>query len=190
MKLKTQALHMSGFGRCAAVLSVVALSTASTQPVIAADQSHVAIAPTETQAVGNGENLRNIALIKNFYSAASAGDFKALAALMSADVQETFGTQTTRGPQGVINNITGITSAFPDMQLRVDSLIAQGDQIVARWSANGTHKGAFVGIPATQKRVNTTGVDMFRIKDGKVVEHQSYIDLLRLLEEMEIIKRR
>lgn len=175
------------------LLGLLLASTAapvSAQPNLTQPVPDVLIAPVEPGPQGNAETLRNSAWVKEFYGAAMQGNFSAVTELLAPNVKETFGSQTTHGPQGVIDNLKAVASAFPNLQMRVTSLIAQDDQIVARWTASGTHRGKFIGIPATNKSATTTGVDIFRLKDGKVVEHQTYIDLVRLFEELQIIKRR
>src|SRR5215510_6880076 len=62
-------------------------------------------------------------------------------------------------------------SGFPDYQTRIDELIAEGDKVVARITMSGTHTGSFMGIPATEKKVEFTGIYIARIANGKVVEH-------------------
>ena len=49
-------------------------------------------------------------------------------------------------------------AAFPDMQVTVDDLLAEGDRVVTRWTARGTQQGELMGIPATGKAVTLTGI--------------------------------
>ena len=67
-------------------------------------------------------------------------------------------------------------AAFPDMQITVEDMITEGDRVAARVSMRGTHQGEFQGIAATGKRVQVRAMDMFRIADGKVVEHWGHGD--------------
>ena len=61
--------------------------------------------------------------------------------------------------------------AFPDMRVTVEDMIAEGDRVAARVSMRGTHLGEFMGVAPTSKRVEVRAIDMFRISDGKIVEH-------------------
>lgn len=60
--------------------------------------------------------------------------------------------------------------AFPDWKITVESLIADGDIVVAFLSAGGTHKGEFMGIAPTGRQVTVTAIEKFRIANGQVVE--------------------
>jgi steroid delta-isomerase-like uncharacterized protein len=66
--------------------------------------------------------------------------------------------------------------AFPDMRVTVEDLIAEGDKVTARVTMRGTHQGEFQGIAPTGKRVEVEAIDMFRINDGKIVEHWGHAD--------------
>jgi steroid delta-isomerase-like uncharacterized protein len=67
-------------------------------------------------------------------------------------------------------------AAFPDMQITVEDMITEGDRVAARVSMRGTHQGEFQGIAATGGRVQVRAMDMFRIADGKIVEHWGHAD--------------
>ena len=56
---------------------------------------------------------------------------------------------------------------FPDIHFTIDTMIAEGDKVVTQWTARGTHKGIFKGIPATGKKVTITAIDIDRIVNGK-----------------------
>jgi steroid delta-isomerase-like uncharacterized protein len=74
--------------------------------------------------------------------------------------------------------------AFPDLNRPVDELVAEGDLVVARWRAEGTHTGLFQGIPPTGKRASITGITIFRLKEGKIVEEWGQSDMLGLLQQL------
>ena len=74
--------------------------------------------------------------------------------------------------------------AFPDLHLAIDDLIAEGDWVVARLTATGTHRGVFRGVAPTGKRVTITSFDAWRVQDGKCAEHWSQVDLLGILQQL------
>jgi steroid delta-isomerase-like uncharacterized protein len=78
----------------------------------------------------------------------------------------------------------GTFDAFPDLKRPVDDLVAEGDRVVARWRSVGTHEGEFQGIPPTGKRVETSGITIFRIDAGKIVEEWSESDMLGMLQQL------
>lgn len=75
-------------------------------------------------------------------------------------------------------------AAFPDLEGTSDEEIAEGDRVVLRWSARGTHRGDFFGIPATGKGVTFTGTSTYRIAGGKIAEEWTHADLLGLMTQI------
>ena len=75
-------------------------------------------------------------------------------------------------------------SAFPDAVLEHDDLIAEGDRVVERWTIRGTHRGEFMGLPATNKQVAIRGVDIYRYANGRRVETWSFFDRLDLMRQL------
>ncbi len=66
-------------------------------------------------------------------------------------------------------------------------MVAEGDNVVARFTARGIHKGNFMGLPATGKPIIMTGIEIFRIKDGKITELWAEANLLGLMQQLGII---
>jgi steroid delta-isomerase-like uncharacterized protein len=80
-----------------------------------------------------------------------------------------------------------VRNAFPDLNVNVDDLIAEGDKVALRWTFRGTHKGEFGKISATGKQVTITGITISRIADGKTVESWWSDDDLGLLQQLGVI---
>src|SRR6266851_240891 len=68
-----------------------------------------------------------------------------------------------RGPEGVKQFARQLRTALPDLHLTIEDSIAEGDKVVNRWTARGTQKGEFQGLPPTGKQVVLTGIDIWRI---------------------------
>lgn len=77
-----------------------------------------------------------------------------------------------------------VRAAFPDVHLTIDQLVARGDRVGVRFTAEGTHLGAFAGIPATGKQVQWTANVIYRIADGRIVEAWTVWDAAGLLQQM------
>jgi steroid delta-isomerase-like uncharacterized protein len=75
-------------------------------------------------------------------------------------------------------------TVFPDLEWRIDDLIAEDDKVVARTTMTGTQEGEFFGLPPSGKRVSMVGVHVMRIKDGKIVEHWGSNDDLGLMRQL------
>lgn len=89
-----------------------------------------------------------------------------------------------RGPQGFREFVTMYRTAFPDLRLSVDEQIAEGDTVVTRWTATGTHQGELMGMPATGKQATTAGINIDRIAGGKLVGGWGIFDQLGLLQQL------
>jgi steroid delta-isomerase-like uncharacterized protein len=76
--------------------------------------------------------------------------------------------------------------AFPDNTSTVQEQIAEGDMVVTRWRARGTHRGAFGSIPPTGRRCEINGVTIERIADGRIAEVWAVWDGLELLAQLGI----
>jgi predicted ester cyclase len=74
------------------------------------------------------------------------------------------------GREGVKQIISMFRAAFPDSQITIDDIVAEGDKICARTTTRGTHRGPLFGIAATGKAVAVAGLIMDRFADGRIVE--------------------
>jgi len=102
---------------------------------------------------------------------------------------------TPRIMAGIPSGIEGAKAAhqimltgFPDYQTVIDDLVAEGDKVVARITMSGTHTGNFMGIPATGKHVEFTGIYIARIANGKIAEHWGEEDGVSLLVQLGVLK--
>jgi steroid delta-isomerase-like uncharacterized protein len=77
--------------------------------------------------------------------------------------------------------------AFPDMQVQAESAAIDGDTIVLTTTWRGTHTGAFVGLPATGRRVEFQSVDMVRVVNGKIREQRGHVDYVGLLRQLGLV---
>jgi len=89
-----------------------------------------------------------------------------------------------QGREGIKTLGRAVFTAFPDVEARIEDLIAEGDRVVERTSAGGTHKGEFNGVPATERKVNWTEIHVYRLERHKIAELWSEIDLLGMLTQI------
>lgn len=92
------------------------------------------------------------------------------------------------GREGLKALAQGYLAAFPDLAFTIEEQIAEGDLVVSRWTATGTHQGDLMGIPATGKQVRVTGVTIDRIQGGKIVETWTSWDRLGLLQQLGVVQ--
>ena len=85
---------------------------------------------------------------------------------------------------GLKRLIAETRAAFPDLRMQIEDLVAQGDKVVARFSAVGTHLGPFAGIPPTGRQLAARGFSLLRIRDGQEVERWNVQDNLETLQSL------
>jgi steroid delta-isomerase-like uncharacterized protein len=78
-------------------------------------------------------------------------------------------------------------AAVPDLHGTVEDMLAEGDEVAARWTAEGTHQGELLGVPATGKRFRFTGISICRLAEGKMAEQFEQWDRLDLMQQLGVI---
>jgi predicted ester cyclase len=92
------------------------------------------------------------------------------------------------GPGGVDEGIRMLLAGFPDLEIRVDEVVAEADRVVARFVLSGTNTGEYRGFPApTNRHFENEGIAIFRIHDGKVAEIRGTADRLSMLVQLGIL---
>jgi predicted ester cyclase len=81
-------------------------------------------------------------------------------------------------------HIAGAEAAFPCYELVPEDLVVENDKAVVRFALRGTHHGDFMGIPATGRQINVPGIIIYRIADGKIVEHWMQIDSGAMMQQL------
>ena len=90
-------------------------------------------------------------------------------------------------PEGVRRLVTAWRSAFPDLHFTLEDLLVAGDTVIVRWTCRGTHHGVFRGMAPTGKRVTFTGISIYRIAQGKIVEQWTAEDGVSLYQQLGIL---
>ena len=80
--------------------------------------------------------------------------------------------------------LDGFVEGFPDLQLTVEDAVGEGDLVAQRVHFAGTHTGEFQGLPATNRKVEFSGLELNRFVDGSVAEHWFQLDALGLLQQL------
>jgi steroid delta-isomerase-like uncharacterized protein len=95
---------------------------------------------------------------------------------------------TSTGPLDVdaqVQRLVALRVAFPDMTLAIDDVVAEGDRVAFRGTLRGTHRSAFLGVPATGRTVAVAIMDIIRVEGGLIVEHWGGPDLYDLTRQLE-----
>lgn len=137
----------------------------------------------------DAETLANKEIARRFREDLwNTGDLSLADDLVTRDcqlyAQIPFPIDFARGPDAVRHLVFFYQMAFSDIRVTVEQIVAEGDTVVVRWTARGRHTGHLLGIPPTNRETVTTGIDMLRIVDGKIVEGWVSWDTLGLLEQL------
>lgn len=93
-------------------------------------------------------------------------------------------TSPLQGPAGYLFILTMMRGGFPDIQWTLEETISEGDRIAARFTMRGTHRGTFLGMPATGKPFEVQAINFYRWSDDKIVEEHGQPDLLGLMQQI------
>jgi steroid delta-isomerase-like uncharacterized protein len=130
----------------------------------------------------------NKAIIRRYRQAHNQNDMATLDEIVAADIISHNGLPgLPAGREGGKIAHQGSLAAFPDGKTTSDDLIAEGDKVVERFTLVGTHTGDFLGIPASGKQVKVTGMSIFRIANGKIVEHWGENDGIGLMTQLGVL---
>jgi steroid delta-isomerase-like uncharacterized protein len=89
-----------------------------------------------------------------------------------------------KGSDAIRATVKTFRTAFPDLKIELQELIAEGDKVSARSIMRGTHEGPLFGIPATHKKVAVDGLTMVTVRDGRVQESWVKNDTLQLFQQL------
>ena len=90
--------------------------------------------------------------------------------------------------EGTKQFFAGFLKAFPDLKYKIEDTIAEGDYVVQRVSGTGTMKGAFQGMPPSNKSATWEEIHIVRLANGKVVEHWANVDQLKMLTDLGFVQ--
>ena len=111
--------------------------------------------------------------------------------LVAEDVSVYYPTmpRPTVGIDGYKGFVTWMHSTFAEIEISIEELIAGQEKVVARWKQSCIQKGRLLGIAATGKPISWTGITIFRLKDGKVVDERGEENMLGVMWQLEVIPR-
>jgi steroid delta-isomerase-like uncharacterized protein len=116
----------------------------------------------------------------------NGGDLDALDAVVAPDYlfHDPADPALPRGPEGAKRQVRAFRTAFPDLALTVADEIAEADKVVQRLTATGTHRGPFMGIPPTGRRVTMSSIEIMRVAGGRIAEHWDEFDTAGVLQQL------
>ena len=129
---------------------------------------------------------QNKAIVRRLYEEVwDLGDLDVLDEVISADfVGHRSGRPEDLGPEAVRQSVVALCAAFPDGKFTIEDMVAERDRVVVRFTGRATHKGEFRGIAPTGRQITITGIGIYRIAGGRIVERWENIDQLGLLQQL------
>ena len=129
----------------------------------------------------------NKVIVRRFFEEGpSKGNLSIADELLSPDFAMHTPLPASPGIKGINEVIITCRAAFEHLNVTIEDMIAEGDKVTARFTAHGAHKGDFMGLQATGKPITMTGIEIFRIKDGKIIELWGEANLLGLMQQLGI----
>ncbi len=129
----------------------------------------------------------NIATQKAFGAAVNSGKLYQFTDLMTADVEDHDpAPDQGEGPEGFIGFVTKFREAFPDLEVAVETMVADNENVAIAYTVTGTHKGSFHGIAPTGKKVKARGMQIARFDDGRIAERWGSSDELGILKQLDV----
>jgi steroid delta-isomerase-like uncharacterized protein len=125
----------------------------------------------------------NKAIARRFYELWESGELDALGEVVAEDSvdHDPYNPHGQEGLEGAKKTIAMYRAAFPDTRFAIDDQVADGDKVVTRWTATGTHEGELMGVPPSGERVTITGTTIDRFENGKITEGWTNWDTLALM---------
>jgi predicted ester cyclase len=122
----------------------------------------------------------------------NTGDVLNIREFISEEYVEVFeGVRYKIGINGAIDHVLGVRRVYPDLKITIENQISEGEWVVTIYSVKGTFKDEWFEMKPTGKPITFTGVNVDRIKDGKIIEHGGAANLLEpLLKAGVIIKKK
>jgi predicted ester cyclase len=166
------------------------ISIASTQTA-AQEQSSPLPQPesiTIDRSLSKADAEQMIKTARLFYAFWDSGNAEYASAAVDDDFRDnTLPEGRPQGPKGLLYASQTFRSAVPDLHCTIEDLLVSGDKITARLLFSGTHKGEFMGHPATGKPVRFFAIDVLRIRGGRIVEDWHLEDNLTLLQQLGVV---
>jgi len=91
---------------------------------------------------------------------------------------------SSMGPEAYKRQVLRFLEGYPDLRWTIEDTIAEKDKVVACWTMSGTHKGDFMGVPATYKKVSVDGMTIHHIAGGKIMDSNINWDALGMMQQL------
>ena len=130
----------------------------------------------------------NKSIVRRFFEVGpSRGDLNAANELLAPDFVLHGPLPCSPGVRGIDEVVFACRAAFQGLDVTVEDMVAEKDMVAARFTARGIHTGAFMGLAPTGKPITMTGMEIFRLENGKIAELWGEANLLGLMQQLGIL---
>jgi predicted ester cyclase len=138
------------------------------------------------------DTIDNKTIIRRFIEEVeNTGDISKVHEFISEEYVEIHnGKRFEIGIQGAIDHILGVRKVYPDLRLTIEHQISEGEWVVTSYSVTGTFKEEWFGMKPTGRSITYTGVNIDRVRDGKIIEHGGAANLLNPLLDAGVILKK
>ena len=130
---------------------------------------------------------RNIGIIKRIVDLINQQKLSQLAELTHPDFKRhdlAGALPEVSGTDGPVNLVQLVLRGIPDIHYKIEQIVAKDDRVAVQLRGTGTHRGEFLGVAGTGKRIEWNGINIYRFEDGKVIETWQLLDVWGLMRQM------
>lgn len=123
------------------------------------------------------------ALVRRFFAAIEGADFKVFDEIVAERYDDHLAGQSP-GRETLKQYFDGLHAAFSDLKLPISAIVAEGDKVAVLNAVQGTHKGDFVGLQPTGRKIDAMAFQLYRIENGQLAEHWEIADFSTLMRQL------
>ena len=125
-------------------------------------------------------------LIRRYVATWNSGDLEALSQFWAPEMRHHTRSRS-HDFEGVRKIVTDFGEAFPDLHFELEDIVAEGDRVVTRMRATGTHTSDYMGVPASGRSIDCQVMGIARIENGKMAEHWGVTDELAIMQQIGLV---
>jgi predicted ester cyclase len=120
----------------------------------------------------------------------NTGDVSKINDFIAEDYTEVYlGKRYEIGIKGAIDHVLGVRKVYPDLKIEIENQVSEGECVVTSYTVTGTFMEEWLGLKPTGKPITFTGVNVDRIREGKIAEHSGAANLMEPLLEAGVLKK-
>lgn len=129
----------------------------------------------------------NKQVVRRFWEVAHGKDLSKFPEVVTEDYIEHQDFGQGPGYEGLMQRFRWVYEAFPDFNVTVNDMIAEGDKVMCFYTDRGTFKGPWLGLQPTGNKFAMDGIHIFRLRDGRICEHWAVVDVMSLYAQMGVL---